>query len=60
MVEERAQLKDCEIAPGVIVQNDGNVTFSFWILYTISLAALLVIGSLITSEPHSVPQGRTT
>lgn len=24
LVGERAQLKDCELAPGVTVQNDGN------------------------------------
>jgi len=63
VIGERAQLKDCEIAPGATVQNDGNVTTSFWIIYHLLLAALLVLGSLITSNivnPDSVAQGRTT
>ena len=43
LVEERAQLKDCELAPGVATQPDGML-YSYWfIAIVLPLMCLLFI-----------------
>jgi hypothetical protein len=56
LVEERGQLKDCELAPGVATQPDGML-YSYWLLvFVLPLMSLLILVVSLKGERLSLWQ----